>query len=263
MLNSNESPLHRAVLEDDYKSVEALSKINSLLNATNFLGFTALEIAHYLGKQACEKILSSNEETKPILLMKPGTNCLEPLNRAQFKSFFHVNYCAHLFFPDYLFLQQVLKGCPWAIRKHLKNENILWRQQHQKELSKGMVTEVAIQWIDETLGYGLFALQDIPENAFIGEYTGLVRHLSLQNPDKNAYCVQYPNLFNTVVDALAYGNETRFINHSDTPNLQPLWTCECNMLHFFLITKMPIQAGTQLTFDYGKSFWMHRQKIQI
>lgn len=263
MLNSSESPLHCAVLAGDYKSVKALSKTPSLLNSTNFLGFTALEIAQYLRKQTCERILSPNK-AKRILVMKPGMNSHELLNHAQFNKYFHVRYCAHLFFPNYLFFQQILKELPWIMRKRsLKEENRRHRLLYQKELSEGMIADVAIQWIDENLGYGLFALQDMPVNTYIGEYTGLVRRLSHQNGDENEYCLKYPSLISSVVDSLAYGNETRFINHSDTPNLQPICICEHNLMHSVFITKVPIQAGTQLTFEYGKNFWKYRQSIQI
>lgn len=261
MINLNEPPLHCAVLTDDYESVKDLSKITASVNATNSLGFTALEIAQYLGKGACEKILCP-DNAKLIPVMKPGANHSERLTPLQFEHFFHVKYCAHLHFSNYPFLQQVLQGCPWSVRKFLKRENKL-QIHYQTKLSKGVVAETAIRWIDQDLGYGLFALQDIPVNSFIGEYTGLVRRLPPQKPDKNNYCLLYPNLFKTVIDALAHGNETRFINHSDTPNLQLLCVSKCNLLHFILIAKAPIQAGTQLTFDYGKHFWMHRQKIQI
>lgn len=267
MPNLRESPLHCAVLADDYKSVKALSKIPSLLSAQNFLGLTALEIAQYLGKQACERLLSPGEARR-IPVMKPETDSLELLNHAQFKLYFHVKYCAHLFFPDYLFLQQIMKDCPWILRKSfLGEENRLQGLQYKKELSKGAIADVAIQWIDATLGYGLFALQDMPANTYIGEFTGLVRRLSRRNPDHNEYCFHYPTRFwswnYTVVDALAHGNETRFINHSDTPNLQPICLYERNMLHIVFITKELIQAGNQLTYDYGKDFWRYRKKIQI
>lgn len=267
MSNTRESPLHCAVLADDYASVKALSKIPSLREATNFLGLTALELAQYLGKEVCERILSPHE-AKHISVMKSGSNRLELLSRAQFKHFFHVKYCDHLFFPDYLFLQKVLKDCPWIIRKSfLGEENRLQGLQYQNELSQGTIEKVAIQWIDAELGYGLFALQDLPENTYIGEFTGLVRRLSRRNPNQNVYCFHYPTRFwswnYTVVDALMYGNETRFINHSDTPNLHPFCVWERNFLHIIFLTKEPIQAGTQLTYNYGKDFWKHRHKILI
>lgn len=261
MQNLDEPSLHCAVLTDDLDSVKNLSKIPASVNATNFLGFTALEIAQYLGKEDCEKILCPDQD-KFIAVMKPGSSRLELLTHDQFESFFHVKYCAHLLFSNYLFFQQVLRECPWSIRNFLKRENKL-QIQHQKEISKGFVAETAIRWIDSDLEYGLFALQDMPMNSYIGEYTGLVRRLLPPNPDKNNYCLQYPNLFLTVIDALSHGNETRFINHSDTPNLQIVCIGEKKLPHFILIAKEPIQVGTQLTFDYGKKFRMPRQKIQI
>lgn len=267
MPSSIESPLHCAVLADDYASVKALSKIPSLLNCKNFLGLTALELAQYLGKHTSERILSPYE-AKRIPVLKAGAQCAELLSHAQFKAFFQMKYCSHLYFPDYLFFQKVLKDCPWILRKSfLGEENRLLGQKYQNEVSKGFIADVAIKWIDETLGYGLFANCDFPENTFIGEFTGCVRRLYRQHPDQNEYCFHYPTRFwswnYTVIDALKYGNETRFINHSDTPNLHPLCLCERNLLHIAFVTKRPIQAGTQLTYDYGKDFWKQRQKIAL
>lgn len=267
MPNSRETQLHCAVLADDYTSVKALSKIPALANSTNFLGLTSLELAQYLGKQTSERLLSLYESRR-IPVMKPGAKQHEFLSRAQFKYFFHVTYCPHLFFPDYLLLQSVLKECPWTLRKSfLGEENRLQGEQYKRELSEGVVANVAIQWINADLGFGLFALQDIPAHTYVGEFTGLVRRLSRKKPDQNAYCFHYPTRFwswnYTVVDALAYGNETRFINHSDHPNLNPLCICERNFLHIVFITKEFVLAGTQLTYDYGKDFWKQRQKIQI
>ena len=267
MLNSSESQLHCAVLADDYRAVKTLSKIPALLNSTNFLGLTPLELAQSLGKQVSEKILFPHE-TRRILLMKPNAKHLEFLSPAQFKHFFHVTYCKHLFFPDYLLLQNVWKECPWILRKSfLGEENRQQGIQYKNELSQGLVANVAIQWINADLGYGLFALQDMPANTYIGEFTGFVRRLSRQHRDQNVYCFHYPTRFwswnYTVIDALMYGNETRFINHSDIPNLQPLCICERNFLHIIFITKELVPAGSQLTYDYGKDFWKKRQKIQI
>lgn len=262
-----ESSLHCAVLANDYTTVKALSKNPSACKAINFLGFTALELAQYLGKENCTKLLSP-KESKPIPVMKCENCHLELLNHAQFKSFFQVKYCSHLYFPDYLFFQRVLNDCPWMIRKSfLGEENREQGKLYQKELAQGTVKNVVIKWIDETLGYGLFAMHDLPANTYVGEFTGLVRRLSRRYPDQNEYCFHYPTRFwswnYTVVDALMYGNETRFINHSDDPNLQPLCLCERNLLHIVFITKVPIQAGAQLTYDYGKDFWRHRHKVII
>lgn len=274
MTRFRETNLHCAVLANDLAVVKALSKNEVACNALNSLGFTALELAHYLGKDSCARILSSkvtkeaSPRPKKIAILKQNSKHLELLSPAQFKAFFNVNYRAYLYFPDYLFFQEILKDCPWILRKSfLGEENRNFARLYKNEILQGTLANVIIQWIDETLGYGLFAAEDLPANTYIGEFTGLVRRLSRRHSNQNAYCFHYPTRFwswnYTIVDALMHGNETRFINHSDTPNLHPLCLCERNLLHLVFITNRPIHAGEQLTYDYGKDFWQHRKKIPI
>jgi SET domain-containing protein len=63
------------------------------------------------------------------------------------------------------------------------------------------------------------------------------------------------------VDALQEGNVTRFINHSNVPNLEPRCFVERGLLHQVFMARQKISKGTQLTFDYGNDYWIRRQKI--
>lgn len=185
------------------------------------------------------------------------------LSEEGFKEYFNVEYCAHLRFPSLAAFRQALRDCPWILnRSSLGEENRMQAEQYQQELLDGTVAEVLIRWVDDDVGHGLFAEKDLPANTFIGEFTGLVRRLYRLNQDHNAYCFHYPTRFfswhYTVIDGQTLGNETRFINHSDTPNLMPLALCERNLLHIVFVTTSLIKAGTQLTYDYGKDFWRYR-----
>lgn len=262
MNHSAEPLLHRAVLEGNEHLLKMASKDPQLRAQKNALGFDALEMAGYLGKIGAVKILQPQSDSK-ILVLRRGTSKLKILSAAEFKYFFGVVYCPHLFFPDYSFFQQTLKECPWTIRKSfLGQECRNLGRLYQKQLCEAKQIAVSVRWIDDQLGYGLFTEREIPPLSYVGEFTGLVRRLYRRNPNPNAYCFHYPTRFwswdYTVIDASLYGNETRFINHSSKPNLQPMCACDRNLLHILFFSKDAIAAGTQLTYDYGQDFWLRR-----
>lgn len=231
----------------------------------NDLGFTHKEPKRLLKAQ--DDILSS-KQTKKILILKREINQLEKLNELEFTQYFNITYLKHLHFDSDSVLQQALKNCPWGLKEgSIGVENRRLAHTYNAELNEGYIANVAIQWIDPLLGYGLFANEKICLGSYIGEFTGHVRTLSRWYRDTNPYCMRYPTRFfswnYTVVDALLGGNETRFINHSDTPNLQPICLCDRGLLHIVFIAIKTIPPGTQLTFDYGEDFWKHRGKIPI
>lgn len=257
-----EPPLHQAVLNSDYPVIEKLASSLPALHTRNTLGFTALEIARFLGKKEIVEILAPGQ-TAQIRVLKWGARQSKKLSEIEFKEFFKVEYRSHLHFPNYFFFKSTLKNCPWILKSSsfgIGNRELA--EQYRKELFIGEKAPVTVQWIDEELGYGLFAAADLFEGTYVGEFTGQVRRLYRSKPQKNAYCFHYPTRFwswhYTIVDALKEGNETRFINHSDTPNLQPLCLCERSLLHLVFVAKQNIPAGTQLTYDYGPDFWRYR-----
>jgi SET domain-containing protein len=61
-----------------------------------------------------------------------------------------------------------------------------------------------------------------------------------------------------VIDAEEKGNFTRFINHSDEPNLTSRWIVVDGIYHVILFANQLIPKGTQLTYDYGPNYWSQR-----
>ncbi|MGZ3634095.1 MAG: SET domain-containing protein-lysine N-methyltransferase [Parachlamydiaceae bacterium] len=210
--------------------------------------------------------MKKNKEHK-ITILKKGALRLSQLTQSEFKDYFNIDYYNHLQFPSEAAFQETLNNCPWIIEtSYLGEKNRQLFSRFRKEIEQGFVADVSIRWINEELGYGLYANKNLPAEAYIGEFTGLVRRLYRRSPDHNEYCFHYPTKWwswkYTVIDALLGGNETRFINHSDKPNLQPLCVCDQNLLHIIFITDQPIKAGMQLTYHYGNDFWKHRRKIE-
>jgi uncharacterized protein len=264
----NEPRIHQAVLTDDIPMLNKIAHDPVSLEQRNSLGFTAIEIARFLGKKECISILDPKHQHRRIKVQKKGAQETVKLSEAEFKAYFNVDYASHLKFSDYASFQNTLRNCPWILRSSfLGEDNRQQAYQYRNELSKGLAADVSIRWIDDELGHGLFANKNLHSGAYVGEFTGLVRRLFRRHPNTNEYCFHYPTRWwswqYTVIDSLLEGNETRFINHSDTPNLQPLCACERSLLHIIFVTKEPIEAGTQLTYDYGKDFWKDRKKIEI
>ncbi|MBA2728780.1 MAG: SET domain-containing protein-lysine N-methyltransferase, partial [Parachlamydiaceae bacterium] len=203
-----------------------------------------------------------------IMALLKGTDKLQKLSEKLFQQYFKVAYLPHLAFFDYEEFKRVLANCPWVLAKSfLGEENREQAKEFSSQLKSGHCANISIRWIDEQLEYGVFAETDMAAGTYIGEFTGAVRHLSRKHPTHNIYCFHYPTRFWSwnyyVIDALRMGNQMRFINHSDRPNLQPLCLCERRLLHIVFIAKVAIKAGEQLTYDYGQDFWKTREKIDI
>ncbi len=259
--------LHKAVLDLNTPVIKNLSTSREDLIAVDSLGFTALEIAHYLNIRSAAALIDPKQSIS-ISAMPKGSQSLQNLTEKEFQHYFKVGYLRYPAFFDYEEFKKVLANCPWVLAKSfLGDENREQAKEFSSELKSGHCAKISIRWIDDVLEYGIFANTDIPQGTYIGEFTGAVRHLSRKHPTHNSYCFHYPTRFWSwnyyVIDALRMGNQTRFINHSDRPNLQPICICDRRLLHIVFIAKVAIKAGEQLTYDYGRDFWKTREKIDI
>lgn len=133
-----------------------------------------------------------------------------------------------------------------------------------EKIRSAYIPAVSIRWLDENLGYGLFAEEVLEEGAYVGEYTGFVRENDRRYFEPlNNYCYEYPISDDSgkhhVIDATA-GNLTRFINHSYTPNLKPLHVFYEGFYHLIFLAIQRIEKGSQLSYNYGKNYWYIRQE---
>lgn len=86
---------------------------------------------------------------------------------------------------------------------------------------------------------GLFALQNIPADTFIGEYQGQRSQWFL-----GMFMGNWTMRFGDETrNGYHRGNELRFINHSDDPNLRTEG--------FLFFALRDIEADDELTWDYG------------
>lgn len=134
---------------------------------------------------------------------------------------------------------------------------------YQKYLEKGFVADLRLQYISDEIGYGIFANKDIKEGQYVGEYVGEIKRYLPLRYRRNDYIGELrvsdevPLKF--IIDAERKGNLTRFINHSDNPNLQSLTVIANGMMHAVFVAGKAIQKDIQLTYNYGEAYWRKRE----
>ncbi len=131
------------------------------------------------------------------------------------------------------------------------------------KIKSAYIPAVSVRWIDDDVESGLFAEEDIPEGAYVGEYTGVVRRNDRRYFEPlNNYCYEYPvpdEIGRSFVVDATHGNLTRFINHSNNPNLKPIHVFSEGYYHLIFLALKPIAKGTQLFYDYGVNYWYCRE----
>lgn len=117
------------------------------------------------------------------------------------------------------------------------------------------------------MGWGVRALQDIPEGTFVCEFAGEIISDGEANVRENdSYMFNLDNKVGEVycIDAQFYGNVSRFMNHLCEPNLFPVrvFTKHQDMRfpRIALYASKAIQAGDELGFDYGDPYWQIKKK---
>jgi uncharacterized protein len=136
--------------------------------------------------------------------------------------------------------------------------------QFRDAIRQARCPSLTIGHIDGSVGFGLFTNSDLPTDSFIGLYTGEVRHRPLLTLRDTRYCFRLPNLTtfgpHYLIDALHAGNHTRFINHSDRPNVEACSAYCDGFIHMILRTLRPLLPNDELLMDYGPLYWRHRKK---
>ncbi|XP_071774852.2 histone-lysine N-methyltransferase EHMT1 isoform X1 [Centroberyx gerrardi] len=142
-----------------------------------------------------------------------------------------------------------------------------WRTCKNRVVQNGLRTRLQL-FRTSKKGWGVRALQDIPQGTFICEYVGEIISeaeaemrqndsylFSLDNKPKDLYCI----------DARFYGNISRFINHMCEPNL---FACrvftthqDLRFPHIAFFACENIKAGEELGFNYGDHFWEVKSKL--
>ena len=187
------------------------------------------------------------------------------LIKEKFKQVFGVRFIPFLEFENEKIKKKTLFFCKRALKKQLIEEKEKWLGIFlKKEMSTNFLPSITIKWLGLRKEYGVFAKKDLTAMTYIGEYTGIVRKRRSYLDKRNAYCFEYLYARGEkspfVIDAKEQGNHTRFINHSNKPNLALQLIFFDKMMHIGLFTSCFVSKDTELTYDYGISYWKKREK---
>lgn len=165
-------------------------------------------------------------------------------------------------FTDPIFIKEIQKRTTRVLKGSFRRKmNLFSCALFENEFTEKKTPKYSIRFVDSLIGYGVYAEQTIPKLAYIGEYVGVVRRRDKKRDQDNSYIFRYlrTNLFKPlVIDAEEKGNFTRFINHSDEPNLTSRWIIVDGIYHVILFANQMIPKGKQLTYDYGPNYWSKR-----
>ncbi len=173
------------------------------------------------------------------------------------KEIFPIN---HLFFKNFRTWKSAIAHISFLHQRGKDYREREWLGQLYKPyILQGKVIPSEVRWISSEVGYGLFATHSIVKGGFIGEYVGQVEKTHPFSHSQNDYLAEYSCARGIsspyVVNAERFGNATRWINHSETPNLAVRTAYVAPLVHLIFIAERSIVAGEQLTFDYGPDYW--------
>lgn len=171
-------------------------------------------------------------------------------------------YLDHLQFDRFSVLKKISSFSKKATLNRQWAEEQLWLGKYFKEeILKPQIRNVYLKWIDEEVGWGVFALKDLQKMEFISCYTGVVRKYTKRD-EMNSYCFEFHLLPQEktpfTIDGREKGGIGRYLNHDANPNLVNVLATIDGMTHVIFYTSKVISKGEQLTFDYGPAYWKKR-----
>jgi SET domain-containing protein len=202
-----------------------------------------------------------------IKFVRRGENSLIEYTVEEFEEATGLKYLSALEFENGTVLERIKTQCSRAARNGMISKESRWLGTlHADKVRNRVLADVSIRWIDETIGYGLFAESDMLKGDFIGEYTGVVRRCNLLFDNTNDYCFAYPTSVLTfkkhVIDSSEKGNQLRYANHSDTPNCEARGILVDGVLHIILQAIQDIPTSSEIRFEYSAIHWLSENTHQ-
>ncbi|MDN3509085.1 MAG: SET domain-containing protein-lysine N-methyltransferase [Candidatus Neptunochlamydia sp.] len=251
------SLLHLAVIKDKSSLVETLLK-EGAKDQGDFWGITP----SYLTKLLNRSNALVKPKEKSILIYRNSDEKIYKISISEFEEKLKITYTDTLIFDSIKIIHQVARKCARKMKKEpLRQMNAWTLALHKKEFDQPRKHLFYIKWINRYLGYGVFAAQNIPGLIYIGEYTGIVKRRNNRKNRFNDYVFSYDlcgKATRWCIDAREKGNFTRFLNHSDHPNLTSRWIIRDGITHIILFSNQWIPKGSQLTYCYGPWYWRSR-----
>ncbi|XP_073322968.1 histone-lysine N-methyltransferase EHMT1a [Pagrus major] len=142
-----------------------------------------------------------------------------------------------------------------------------WRTCRNRVVQNGLRARLQL-FRTQKMGWGVRAMQDIPQGTFICEYVGeIITDAEADKRENDSFLFTLDNKVGEVhcIDARLFGNIGRFINHLCEPNALAVRVFTMHQdLRFpriALFSSRPIKAGDQIGFDYGDHYWRVKSKF--
>ncbi|XP_074527144.1 histone-lysine N-methyltransferase EHMT2-like isoform X2 [Halichoeres trimaculatus] len=142
-----------------------------------------------------------------------------------------------------------------------------WRTCRNRVVQNGLRVRLQL-FRTQKMGWGVRAMQDVPQGTFICEYVGeIITDAEADKRENDSFLFTLDNKVDDIhcIDARLFGNIGRFINHLCEPNLLAVrvFTMHQDLrfprIAFF--SSRPIKAGDQIGFDYGDHYWKVKSKF--
>jgi hypothetical protein len=241
---SGRTLLHLAVLDNRLEVIEQLKHFHNLKSKKDTFGLTPIDLAQLLGRKEALDILC------PKQVVHDFFPHIEPLSQPIFEKR-----------EEFEFVLETVARAKQD--DEIPAEKIWMGVYYDKELCSPPKTPVSIRFINEEIGYGVFAEKKISACSMVGEYTGVIEQKKPSQIKGKVHCLRYSvwgTKKNFVINAEKKGNFTRFINHSESPNLSLHSIYWRGLPRMIFVALKEISPGMQLTFDYGTLFWKELKK---
>jgi SET domain-containing protein len=129
------------------------------------------------------------------------------------------------------------------------------------------IADIYVKFINDEIGYGLFANSDIKNHQLVGEYAGVIR----KGKGDSTWTWHYPsdkfrsalNIPELSLDGKYSGNGMRFINHHDDANVGIEYLFSDGFIRLLYVSKKDIKKDEQLFINYGDKYWADRNKQNL
>jgi hypothetical protein len=258
-----QSLLHLAVLHDRLDCIALLANKTTLCERRNEFGLTPLDLALFLHKQKSAELLSNVPYSRDFL-SQPNIYCEEP---ERLKSL-NLEYLPQPVFDSYEVMEDILMHNLRAKQEDAIPHDRIWMGiYYDKEIQNSSHPPMTVHWIDEGIGFGVFAKERILPCSFVGEYTGVIQRRTRRPVRESNYVFRYTawkiGKLHYIADAERMGNFTRFINHSDEPNVALVCAYWRGLPRLIFISLKELTEGVQLTFDYGRTYWRQSPYVKL
>ncbi len=205
---------------------------------------------------------------RSIILLARGEKENKSVSISEFEEHFHIAYYKTLRFASPLLEKKIRQRLTKAKQDGEIETKRRWLGAYYAPfLRHGYIAPIAVQFVDEHVGYGVFAMRELEKNDYIGEYTGLVMQHGLFANTINDYSFTYPLPSflpsRITINSLYGGNEMRLLNHSDDPNCEAIGVLFDGILRIIIKSLRYIPKGEQLTYNYGDVYWRRRTKLPL